>query len=66
MPPDPLPVVIARVETRLIAVERDVRDLKTDLRAENSARSSTRPTWPSVVSALVAASALAITLMQTL
>lgn len=56
---DSLEVIVARVETRLIAVERDVRDIKT----ENNNR---RPSWPSVVSAVVAASALLITLVNIL
>ncbi|MGB3375321.1 MAG: hypothetical protein WBA87_09295 [Microbacterium sp.] len=50
---EPLEVVVARVEQRLIAVERDVRDMK-----------SRRPSWPSVVSALVATGTLFIVLMQ--
>ncbi|WP_157540961.1 hypothetical protein [Microbacterium sp. XT11] len=56
---EPLPVVVARIETRVMAVERDVRDLKND-------QASRRPTWPSVVSSLVAAAALVLTLIQNL
>ena len=49
-------VIVARIETRLIAVERDVREIKD----ENRMR---RPSWPSVVSSLVATAALLITLV---
>lgn len=50
-------VIVARIETRLIAVERDVRDIKV----ENASR---RPSWPSVVSSLVATASLIIVLIQ--
>jgi hypothetical protein len=50
---DTLPVVVARIEQRVIALEHDIRDMK-----------SRRPSWPSVVSALVAAAALIITVLN--
>lgn len=47
-------ITVARMDERLITVERDVKEIKNAI----------RPAWPSVVSAIVAASALLITLMQ--
>lgn len=48
------PVLVARIDERLVAVERDVKEIKAAI----------RPAWPSVISALVAAAALVITLID--
>lgn len=53
MPDEDLAVTLARVEQRVIAVERDVRDLK-----------SARPSWPVIISSLAALGALVITIIQ--
>jgi len=47
-------VVVARIDERLVAVERDVKEIKESI----------RPSWPSITAALVAASALVITLID--
>ncbi|MFE6733432.1 hypothetical protein [Microbacterium sp. NPDC057650] len=51
-----LAVAVARVDERLIAVERDVKEIKASI----------RPSWPSVVAAFVAAAALIITLISNI
>lgn len=58
---EPQEVIVARIDERLGAVERDVKEIKAgQARAEHLAR----PSWPSITSAVVAASALIITLIQ--
>lgn len=60
MPPtEDTDVVLARLDQRLIAVERDVRDIKT-------ATAQRTPTWPSVMAAIAALAALALTLIQAI
>lgn len=48
--------LVARIDERLIAVERDVKEIKAAI----------RPSWPSVTAALVATAALLITLINSL
>lgn len=48
--------MVGRIDERVLAVERDVKEIKAAI----------RPAWPSVVAALVAASALVITLIDKL
>lgn len=54
MPEEPVEVLVVRVDERLRAVERDVKEIKAAI----------RPSWPSVVAAIVAAAALLITLIN--
>ena len=54
MPPETTETLVARIDERTIALERDVKEIKAAI----------RPAWPSVVAALVAAAALIVTLID--
>ncbi|GAA3948979.1 hypothetical protein [Microbacterium soli] len=47
---DDTATAVARIDERLIAVERDVKEIKAAI----------RPSWPSIASALIAAATLII------
>ncbi|MCC2034111.1 hypothetical protein [Microbacterium allomyrinae] len=60
MPPtEPTDVVLARVDERVRAVERDVREIKDTMMART-------PQWPAIVSSLAAIAALIVTLIIAL
>lgn len=55
MTPEPVEVTLGRMDERLSAVERDIRDIKNTMTAS-------RPHWTAVLSAVVALAALVVTL----
>ncbi|WP_417561875.1 hypothetical protein [Microbacterium sp.] len=55
-------VKIARVDERVRAIERDIRDIKTSL----AAQTTNRPQWPAVLAAAAAVGALVVTLAMNL
>lgn len=59
MPTEAPEVTLARIDQRLLAVERDVGRIL-------AASAAARPAWPAVVAALVAAAALVVTLAVNL
>lgn len=50
-------VIIARIDQRLIVVERDVREIKEDQRFR-------RPSWPAILSSLAAFGALVLVIIE--
>lgn len=58
--PETVQTVVGRIDERLIAVERDVRAIKDEQRQQRVAR----PTWPTILSSMVATAALLIVLIQ--
>ncbi len=56
-PTEDTDVVLARLDQRTLALERDVRDIKTSIAQRT-------PPWPSVVAAFAAVAALVVTLIS--
>lgn len=52
---EPIELLYARLDERLKAIERDVRDVRVS-------QASARPQWPAIVAAVAACAALIVTL----
>lgn len=53
---EPIEATVARVDERLVAVERDVKEIKASI----------RPAWPMVLAALAASAAFLVNLIPKL
>lgn len=62
MTTEPIELLYARLDERLKAIERDVRDVRVEQAAARAREDTRRPQWPAIVAAVVAVAALIVTL----